>query len=100
MSAYMELARPLNAAMASSSALLGMLVVMGSDLADIDLLFPVVLGMLTPFFITATPSTTTWTIRWTDRPIQEGLSPRAALPRARSFGSPWAASSSGSSWQP
>lgn len=53
MSAYMELARPLNAAMASFSALLGMLVVMGPDLADIDLLFPVVLGMLTPFFVTA-----------------------------------------------
>jgi geranylgeranylglycerol-phosphate geranylgeranyltransferase len=53
MSAIMELARPGNAAMASSSALLGMLVVMGPDLADMDLIVPVVLGMLVPFFVTA-----------------------------------------------
>jgi len=53
MSAYVELARPLNAAMASFSALLGMLVIMGPDLADPDLLVPVVLGMLVPFFVTA-----------------------------------------------
>lgn len=53
MNTYMELARPGNAAMASFSALLGMLVVMGPDLADPDMLFPIVLGMLVPFFVTA-----------------------------------------------
>jgi geranylgeranylglycerol-phosphate geranylgeranyltransferase len=53
MNAYVELARPGNAAMASFSALLGMLVVMGPDLADADMLVPVVLGMLVPFFVTA-----------------------------------------------
>ena len=53
MSAYVELARPGNASMASFSALLGMLVVMGPDLLDPDMLVPVVLGMLVPFFVTA-----------------------------------------------
>jgi len=53
MNAYVELARPGNAAMAGFSALLGMLVVMGPDLADMDMLVAVVLGMLVPFFITA-----------------------------------------------
>ncbi len=52
MNPYVELARPMNAAMASFSALLGMLVVLGSDLADPDLLIPVILGMLVPFFVT------------------------------------------------
>ncbi len=53
MNPYVELARPGNAAMAGSSALLGMLVVMGPDLVDLDMLVPVVLGFLVPFFITA-----------------------------------------------
>ena len=53
MNPYVELARPLNAAMASFSALLGMLVVLGPDLADPDLLLPVILGMLVPFFVTS-----------------------------------------------
>ncbi len=53
MNAYVELARPGNAAMASFSALLGMLVVLGPDLADPDMLVPVVLGMLVPFLVTA-----------------------------------------------
>ena len=53
MNAYMELARPGNAAMASFSTLLGMLVIMGPDLADPDLLFPIILGMLVPIFVTA-----------------------------------------------
>lgn len=53
MNAYMELARPGNAAMASFSALLGMLVVLGPDLWDPDLLVPVILGMLVPFLVTA-----------------------------------------------
>jgi geranylgeranylglycerol-phosphate geranylgeranyltransferase len=53
MSAIVELARPGNAAMASFSALLGMLVVMGPDLAEADMVIPLVLGMLVPFFVTA-----------------------------------------------
>ena len=53
MNPYVELARPMNAAMASFSALLGMLVVLGPDLADPDLVLPVVLGMLVPFFVTS-----------------------------------------------
>jgi geranylgeranylglycerol-phosphate geranylgeranyltransferase len=53
MNPYVELARPMNAAMASFSALLGMLVVLGPDLADPDLLIPVILGMLVPFFVTS-----------------------------------------------
>ena len=53
MRAYLELARPGNAVMAGSSALLGMLVVMGPDLVDVDMLVPVVLGFLVPFLVTA-----------------------------------------------
>ncbi len=53
MNAYAELARPGNATMAGFSALLGMLVVMGPDLADADMVVPVALGMLVPFFVTA-----------------------------------------------
>ena len=53
MSAYLELARPVNAAMAGFSALLGMLVVLGPDVWDVDLLAPVVLGMLVPFLVTS-----------------------------------------------
>jgi geranylgeranylglycerol-phosphate geranylgeranyltransferase len=53
MNAYLELARPGNAAMASFSAFLAMLVVMGPDIADTDMLSPILLGMLVPFFVTA-----------------------------------------------
>ncbi len=53
MNPYAELARPLNASMASFSALLGMLVVLGPDLWDPDLIVPVVLGMAVPFLVTA-----------------------------------------------
>ncbi|UCC93221.1 MAG: UbiA family prenyltransferase [Thermoplasmata archaeon] len=53
MSAIVELARPGNAAMASFSALLGMLVVMGPDLADAEMIVPVILGMWVPFSVTA-----------------------------------------------
>ena len=53
MNPYLELARPGNAAMAGFSAILGMLVVLGPDLVDQDMLLPVILGFLVPFFITA-----------------------------------------------
>jgi geranylgeranylglycerol-phosphate geranylgeranyltransferase len=53
MNAYLELARPGNAAMASFSALLGMLVIMGPDLFDYEMLVPVILGMWVPFSVTA-----------------------------------------------
>jgi geranylgeranylglycerol-phosphate geranylgeranyltransferase len=53
MNPYVELARPGNAVMASFGALLGMLVVLGPDLWDPDLLVPVVIGVLVPFLVTA-----------------------------------------------
>jgi geranylgeranylglycerol-phosphate geranylgeranyltransferase len=53
MSAYAELARPLNAGLASFSALLGMIVVLEGDILDWDLLVPITLGMVVPFLVTS-----------------------------------------------
>jgi len=53
MNPYVELARPLNAAIAAFSVLLGTLVVLGGDLLDMAYLAPVVLGMAVAFLVTA-----------------------------------------------
>jgi len=53
MNAYVELARPLNAAMAAFSALVGALVVQGTDVLDDATLLPVALGMVVTFLVTA-----------------------------------------------
>ena len=53
MNPYVELARPLNAAIAAFSALLGALVVLGGDLLDMAYLAPVALGMAVAFLVTA-----------------------------------------------
>jgi geranylgeranylglycerol-phosphate geranylgeranyltransferase len=53
MNPYVELARPLNGVMASFSALLGMLVVLGPDGFDSDLLLPILLALPVPFLVTA-----------------------------------------------
>jgi geranylgeranylglycerol-phosphate geranylgeranyltransferase len=53
MNPYVQLARPLNAAIAAFSALLGMLVVTEWDIWDVEYVAPVVLGMAVPFMVTA-----------------------------------------------
>ena len=53
MSAYVELMRPLNAAIAAFSALVGALVVQGTDVLGDATLLPVALGMVVTFLVTA-----------------------------------------------
>lgn len=53
MNAYVELARPLNATIAAFSALVGALVVQGTDVLGEATLLPVALGMVVTFLVTA-----------------------------------------------
>jgi geranylgeranylglycerol-phosphate geranylgeranyltransferase len=80
MNAYVELARPGNAAMASFSALLGMLVVMGPDLLDPEYLVPVVLGMWVPFSVTAGGNALN---DYMDHHVDELAHPERPLPSGR-----------------
>ena len=80
MSAYTELARPGNALMASFSALLGMLVVLGTDIWDADLLVPVFLGMVVPFLVTAGGNTLN---DYMDQEVDRQAHPGRPLPSGR-----------------